>query len=196
VKVLLTRHGESEFSVRGLLNGDRLVPGGLTPAGREQALALGERLVDEPLDLCVTSALPRTIETADVALGGRRVPRLVVPELNDPLYGRFEGGRLDEYRRWAAGETSSAVPEPGGESRLEIVERYVRAFRMLVALPQEHVLVVAHSLPISYALAGRDGTVPAPQVPIVAYAEPYPFTREELQSVAALLESWTAAPTW
>jgi probable phosphoglycerate mutase len=196
VKVLLTRHGESEFSVRGLLNGDRLVPGPLTPAGREQALALGERLVDEPLDLCVTSALPRTIETADVALGGRRVPRLVVPELNDPLYGRFEGGRLDEYRRWAAGETSSAVPEPGGESRLEIVERYVRAFRMLVAVPQEHVLVVAHSLPISYALAGRDGTVPEPQVPIVAYAEPYPFTREELQSVAALLDSWTAAPTW
>jgi probable phosphoglycerate mutase len=196
VKVLLTRHGESEFSVRGLLNGDRLVPGPLTPAGREQALALGERLVDEPLDLCVTSALPRTIETADVALGGRRVPRLVVPELNDPLYGRFEGGRLDEYRRWAAGEPSSAVPEPGGESRLEIVERYVRAFRMLAALPQEHVLVVAHSLPISYALAGRDGKVPEAQVPIVAYAEPHPFTREELQGVAALLEAWAASPTW
>jgi broad specificity phosphatase PhoE len=196
VKVLLTRHGESEFSVRGLLNGDRLVPGPLTPAGREQALALGERLVDEPLDLCVTSALPRTIETADVALAGRHVPRLVDPELNDPLYGRFEGGRLDEYRRWATGEPSSAVPEPGGESRLEIVERYARAFRMLVALPQEHVLVVAHSLPISYALAARDGTPPAPQVPLASYAEPYPFTREELQGAAALLESWAASPTW
>jgi broad specificity phosphatase PhoE len=196
VNALLTRHGESDFSVRGLLNGDRLVPGGLTPAGREQALALGERLLDEPLDLCVTSALPRTGETADVALGDRRVPRLVMPELNDPLYGRFEGGRLDEYRRWAAGEPSSAVPEPGGESRLEIVERYARAFRMLVALPQQQVLVVAHSLPISYALAAREGRAPGPRVPIVTYAEPYAFTRDELQSVAALLESWTAAPTW
>ncbi len=176
MRLLLARHGESEFSVRGLLNGDRAVPGGLTPAGREQARALGERLRDEPLDLCVTSALQRTGETADEALGDRPVPRLVVPALNDPLYGRFEGAHLEDYRRWAASEPSSAVPEPGGESRLAIVERYAGAFRALLARPEETILVVAHSLPIAYALAAREGTPPAPRVPLAEYAEPYPFT--------------------
>ena len=193
---VLARHGESEFSVRGLLNGDTSVRGGLTAAGREQARRLGELLRDERLDLCVTSALERTIETADEALRGRDVPRLVLRELNDPLYGRFEGGALEEYRRWAAAEGSSAVPEPGGESRHAIVARYGRAFRALLALPGEAILVVAHSLPIAYALAARDGTVPAPRAPLVAYAEPYRFTRAELERAAALLETWAAAPTW
>jgi broad specificity phosphatase PhoE len=196
VRLLLARHGESAFSVRGLLNGDGSVPGGLTPAGREQARRLGELVRDEPLDLCVTSTLGRTIETADQALRGREVARLVLPELNDPLYGRFEGAHLEDYRRWAAGNSSSAVPGPGGESRHAIVERYARAFRALLALPEEAILVVAHSLPIAYALAARDGTVPAPRVPLAAYAEPYPFTGEELDRAASLLEAWAAAPTW
>jgi broad specificity phosphatase PhoE len=196
VRLILTRHGESEFSVLGLLNGDRLVPGGLTEAGVEQARTLGERLRDEPLDLCVTSALQRTVETANEALSGRYLPRLEVPELNDPLYGRFEGAHLDDYRRWAAAEPSSAVPEPGGESRLAIVARYAQAFRILLALPQEDVLVVAHSLPISYALAAREGTAPAPRMPIVHYAEPHVFTREELERATAILTVWAASPTW
>jgi alpha-ribazole phosphatase len=196
VRLLFARHGESAFSVRGLLNGDGSVPGGLTPAGVEQARRLGELVRDEPLDLCVTSALERTIQTADEALRGREVPRRVLPELNDPLYGRFEGGHLEDYRRWAAGNSSSAVPEPGGESRHAIVERYGRVFRELLALPAETILVVAHSLPIAYALAARDGTAPAPRVPLAAYAEPYPFTGEELDRAASLLEAWAAAPSW
>jgi len=196
VRLLLARHGESVFSVRGLLNGDSGVPGGLTPVGGEQARRLGELVRDEPFDLCVTSALERTIQTADEALRGREVPRRVLPELNDPLYGRFEGVHLEEYRRWAAGNSSSALPGPGGESRHAIVERYVRAFRALLALTEETILVVAHSLPIAYALAAREGTVPAPRVPLAAYAEPYPFTAEELERATALLESWAAAPTW
>jgi len=196
VRLLLARHGESVFSVDGLLNGDGRVPGGLTPAGRDQARRLGELLRDEPLDVCVTSALERTIATADEALRGRDVPRLVHPELNDPLYGRFEGAHLEDYRRWAAGNSSSEVPGPDGESRHAIVERYARAFRALLALPEETVLVVAHSLPIAYALAARDGTAPAPRVPLAAYAEPYPFTGEELERATSLLEAWVAAPSW
>jgi probable phosphoglycerate mutase len=196
VTIVLARHGESEFSVRGALNGDASVPGGLTPAGRAQAHRLGELLAGQPLDLCVTSALQRTRETADEALAGREVPRLVVAELNDPRYGRFEGALLAEYRRWAWTEGSSAAPGPDGESRLAIADRYARAFRIVLARPEGTVLVVAHSLPIAYALAAREGTPPARRVPLVDYAEPYPFTAAELDRAASVLEAWAAAPTW
>jgi alpha-ribazole phosphatase len=193
---ILARHGESEFSVRGALNGDASVPGGLTAAGRDQARRLGERLDGTALDLCITSALQRTRETADDALGDRAVPRLVLPELNDPRYGRFEGALLADYRAWAWDEPSSALPGPDGESRLALVERYAGAYRAVLARPERELLVVGHSLPIAYAIAARDGSPPAARMPLVAYAEPHPFTAEELERVVAVLEAWAAAPTW
>jgi broad specificity phosphatase PhoE len=193
---ILARHGESEFSVRSALNGDIAVPCGLTARGREEARALGEALAAEPVDVCVTSEFQRARETADEALRGRGVPRVVMPELNDPLYGPYEGGALEEYRAWASSAPSSAVPGPGGESRAAIVERYTRAFRLLLARPEETVLAVSHSLPVAYALGAREGTPPGPRVPLAEHARPYRFGAEELERATAFLEAWTRAPTW
>jgi broad specificity phosphatase PhoE len=193
---ILARHGESEYSVRGLMNGDPAVACGLTPAGIEQARKLGEALRGLDVGLLVTSAFQRARETAGEALRGREVPELVLAELGDPRYGRFEGMHLDDYRAWAASSPSSAVPGDGGESRATIVERYARAYRTLLARPEETILVVAHSLPIAYVLAAREGRHPGPRVPLVEYATAYPFTADELASAVAKLEEWLAAPTF
>jgi len=168
----------------------------LTARGIREAEALREALEHDRLDLCVTSEFQRVRETADLALAGRDVPRLVDPRLNDPLIGRFEGTDIEEYRAWAAGAPSSEAPEGGGESRLAVVGRYVRAFRDLVARPEETILVVCHSLPVSYALGARAGTPPAVRVPQAEHATPYRFTAAELDAAATLLEEWAAAPTW
>jgi broad specificity phosphatase PhoE len=119
-----------------------------------------------------------------------------VPELGDPVYGSFEGGSLDEYREWARSQPSTAAPPGGGEARAAIVERYARAFRQLLALEQRVVLAVAHSLPVAYALAARDGEPPGARMALAQNAHPYPFTRAELERVAALLEGWCASPSW
>jgi len=195
-RAILARHGESEYSCIGRLNGDVAIPVGLTPRGRDEARRLGERLHGEPLELCVTSEFQRARETADIALQGRGVPRLVDGRLNDPLLGRYEGVFIEEYRSWASGVASSAAPEGGGESRLAIIERYTRAFRDLLARPEETILVVCHSLPISYALAAREGTPPGVRVPLAEHAVPYPFIAEELDAATTLLEQWAASPTW
>ena len=193
---ILARHGESEFSARGALNGDISVACGLTPAGVEQARRLGEDLRDMPLGLCVTSEFERAKVTADEVLRGREVRRLVLAELNDPLYGPYEGASLEEFRVWAGGASSSDLPGPGGESRRAIVERYARAFRSLLARPEETILVVAHSLPVAYALGARDGLEPGARVPLAEYATPYPFAAAELERATGLLEGWVAAPSW
>jgi broad specificity phosphatase PhoE len=67
-RALLTRHAESEFSVRGLTNGDPSVACGLTAEGRLQAQRLGELLADTPIDLCVTSGFERTHSPAATSL--------------------------------------------------------------------------------------------------------------------------------
>jgi len=196
VTVVLARHGESEYSARSLCNGDPSVPVALTERGRDEARQLGLALRDTPIGLCVTSALLRTRETADEALAGRDVPRLVVPALNDPLVGRFEGATVEEFGAWAHVSGSAALPGPGGESRLDVVGRYARGFRFLLERSEDTVLAVCHSLPIAYALEARDGRAPAQSMPMVPHATAYPFTRDELDAATSVLERWVAEPTW
>jgi broad specificity phosphatase PhoE len=195
-RAILARHGESVFSAVGVLNGDPSVPGGLTEGGVEQARTLGLLLRDEPLDLLVTTELERTVETAAVAVGGRALPSIVVAALNDPRYGPFEGAQLAAYRAWAGGSPSSEPPGEGGESRYAIVERYARGFAELIARPEESILLVAHSLPLAYALTARDGLAPTPRMPFAEYARPYSFTVAELESVVEVLGSWLEAPSF
>ena len=195
-RAILARHGESEYSARGRLNGDIRVAVGLTARGRGEARRLGELLRAEPLELCVTSEFQRARETADLVLEGRDVPREVDARLNDPLLGRYEGSHIEEYRTWAAGSASSAAPEEGGESRLAIVTRYAAAFGDLLERAEETILVICHSLPVSYALAAREGRVPGVRMPLAEHATPYPFTAAELEDAVRLLEGWASNPTW
>ena len=195
-RAILARHGESEVLLAGLLSGDPGEPRGLTPRGREQARRLGELLASEPIELCVTSEFVRVRETADLALEGRDVPRLVVPELNDIRYGGFEGGSFDDYLVWAgAGLPSDACPG-GGESRAEVAARYVRGFRIVLARPERTVLVVTHGLAIRYVLLALDELDPTPIVEQVGLAEPHPLSREELERAVERLDRWAAAPAW
>jgi 2,3-bisphosphoglycerate-dependent phosphoglycerate mutase len=193
---ILVRHAESEYSVELRLNGDAAVDVGLTSRGKEEARRLADELSGTEVGLCITSAFRRTLETAAIALAGRDVPRVVLPELNDPRYGRFEGATLEDYRGWADSARSDARPSDDGESRLDIVARYARALRILLGRREDVLLVVAHSLPIAYVLATRGGDLPRPRVPLVEHAALHRFTARELKQAADTLEAWVAAPTW
>jgi probable phosphoglycerate mutase len=195
-RALFVRHGESEYSAKALVNGDPGVASPLTELGRRQARQLGERLVGEPVGLCVVTEFGRTTETADLILGGRDVPRLVVRELNDPFYGDFEGGPLAEYRAWAATHGPEDAPPGGGETRLAIASRYVRGFRVLLARPESTILVVCHSLPIAFAVAAADGRPPSAKMPLITYAEPHVLYEDQLEQAVERLEEWTRNPVY
>jgi probable phosphoglycerate mutase len=195
-RAIFVRHGESEYSARALVNGDPAVAVGLTEEGREQARLLGERLESEPIDLCVVTEFGRTHETADLALAGRDVPRIVLRDLNDPSYGEFEGKALAEYRKWAGTHGPLDVPPGHGETRAVIAERYARAFRFLLDRPEETILVVCHSLPIAFALAGADGRQPSAKMPLVTSAEPHVLYEPSLRETAQRVEEWVRDPVY
>jgi broad specificity phosphatase PhoE len=195
-RALLVRHAESVFSARGIASGRADVPCPLSARGVVQAQALAQELTNEDIDLCVTSELERTRQTADIALADRLVPRIAVPELNDPLYGRYEGGPLDAYLAWAHANDSAVEPPGGGEQRQKLVARYAAGFRRLLERPERTILVVTHSLPAAYVLMARAGHDPAPHVPLVEYAKIHAISARELAHAVARLESWCAAPTW
>jgi broad specificity phosphatase PhoE len=195
-EVILARHGESELSVVGTVNGDPAVACALTAAGEEQARKLGERLAGNEIDLCVTSEFERARQTADLALSGRAIPRLVLPELNDVRFGRFEGGTLVDYREWAAANEPLVEAPGGGESRAATVQRYAAGYRKILARPEQILLVLAHGLPIRYVLNALERLSPMPLIEQVAYAEPYRLSASELEAAVHLLEKWVDRPMW
>jgi broad specificity phosphatase PhoE len=194
-RLLAARHGESEFSLAGRVNGDPGVACPLTEAGREQARALGEALAGETIDLCAVTEFERVRETAELALEGRDVPFLVVPELNDPRYGSFEGGSLDAYREWVWGKGPLDAPE-GGEHRGELAARYARGLELLLERPEGTILLVAHSLPLAYLRDAAEGRAPATRSDQVPYASVIRLGRAEVERAAEILANWARAPVF
>lgn len=195
-RVILARHAESELSVVGRTNGDPSAAVGLTAAGGEQARQLGRELAGEAIDLCVTSEFLRAQETADLALDGRDVPRLALAELNDIRFGDYEGRLLTEYQAWAHSHGPQEPTPGGGDSRVETISRYVRAYRTILARPEGSVLVVAHGLPVRYVLDAAAGRNPAAAVAQVPYATPYRLAAAELEGAVKRLEEWLRTPVW
>jgi 2,3-bisphosphoglycerate-dependent phosphoglycerate mutase len=194
-QLLLARHGESEYSAKQLVNGEPGVSCPLTEAGREQARALGRILAEEQIDLCAVTEFERVRETAQLALAGRDVPSVVVPELNDPRYGEFEGGSLSVYLEWIVGRGPLEAP-PGGEHRAELVGRYAAGFRALLDRPEGTVLLVGHSLPIAYLRDAASGSPPRSRMDQVEYATVLRLERGELERALDVLEAWIASPAF
>lgn len=191
----MARHGESEYSARRLANGDPGVPCPLTDAGRSQARALGEALAGETIDLCAVTEFERVRETAELALAGRDVPFLVVPELNDPRVGDFEGRPTSEYGEWIWPRGPLEAP-PGGEHRAELATRYARGLRTLLDRPEPTILHVGHAHPLAYLRDAVAGRTPSSRIDGMSYAEVTRLARPEVEDAVALLEAWAAAPAW
>jgi len=192
-RLLLARHAESAYSARGTLNGDPSIAVSLTEEGRAQARRLGEAIADEPIDLCTVTEFVRTRETAELALEGRGVPLVVVPELNDHPAGRWEGRPLTEYLEWAHAAPPDEVIPGGTVSRAAVVERFARGFRILLERPEPVVLAVLHSLPIAYLLGAAAGRDPATRMGMLPYAEAAELAADEVGTGVTRLEGWYAA---
>jgi broad specificity phosphatase PhoE len=154
---VFARHGESVLNIERRINGDPSVDVPLSEQGELQAHKLGVEIANIGFDLCVHTRFERTRQTAEIALAGRDVPLTNEPLLDDIDVGDFEGEKLETYRAWKHSHARE-VPFPGGESLDDAALRYARAFRKLLALPHDTVLVVTHEIPIRYALNGASGS--------------------------------------
>ncbi|MGE5689445.1 MAG: histidine phosphatase family protein [Pseudomonadota bacterium] len=188
---VLTRHAQSTLNLAGRVNGDPTVEAPLTDEGRAQAERLALQLRGLPLDLAVHTRFGRTRDTAEAAVAGRRVRLEVEPLLDDIDVGDLDGASIADYRAWKHAHRRSDR-FPGGESLDEAARRYARAFRLLAARPEPHLLVVCHEIPVRYALNGAAGSddLDAP-VHDVPNATPYLFDAAALLRAAARIEELT-----
>jgi broad specificity phosphatase PhoE len=184
----LARHAESTLNHQNRVNGDPTVPADLTEEGRRQARLLGEELAGLAVDVCIHTEFGRTRVTAEIALEGRDVPFVEEPLLDDVDIGDLEGWTVDDYRAWKRGHRRSDE-FPGGESLDDAARRYADAFERLLARDEQVLVVVAHEIPIRYALNGARGSddLDAP-VHAIPNARPYLFGAEALERAAQRIE--------
>lgn len=188
--VTVARHGESELSGIGVVNGDPSVPCPLSALGRKQAAALHRALIAEPVELCATSTFGRARETADIAMADRVVERLMLPALDDLRFGRWEAGAITAYREWLSRHGPAARPPGGGESRADVVLRYCAAFRELLARPDRRMFVVGHGVPLGYLVHAAAGGDPGAAVEPVECAQPHRLSGAGLAVALGRLEAW------
>jgi broad specificity phosphatase PhoE len=192
-ELLLVRHGLAASNRDDVASST--VPGeGLTPEGVEQTRALARELADEVIDVALTSRLARTQETLALALNGRDVPVLVEAELDEIRFGSFDGGPLEAYRAWAASQPPDEPAPGGGESRAQAAARFARGLRLVLARPEDRVLVVGHALAIRYLIDAAEGHVPAARMSPIQHAFPYRLGRADAERAAELLERWSGTP--
>ena len=121
-RVLLLRHGETEWSANGRHTGRTDVP--LTARGRARARATGATgarlLGGRPPALVLSSPRSRARDTA--ALAGLRVDR-VDDRLAEWDYGDYEGATTPEIRETDPGWTVWTHPSPGGETAAQVQAR-------------------------------------------------------------------------
>lgn len=151
--IIFARHAESQANAAGLINADPRVRNPLSHRGIEQARRLSEALRDVPIDVCFTSQLLRAKQTAEIVMTGRGVDVIELPELNEPAAGDFEGGPVDTYNDWVVTRGYWA-PNPGGESQVDALRRFMRAYWTILIHPSDWILIVAHALPIGWLREG------------------------------------------
>jgi broad specificity phosphatase PhoE len=188
---VLARHAESTLNHQNRINGDPLVPADLTESGREQARLLGQELSAMPIELCVHTRFGRTRVTAELALEGRLVRALEEPLLDDVDVGALEGQTIEDYRAWKRAHARSDA-FPGGESLDAAAQRYARGFRSLLERSEQVILVVAHEIPIRYALNGaaHSGDLDAP-AHAIPNARPYLFDESSLARAVSRIDELT-----
>ena len=195
-ELFIARHALAGSNESGLAS--HAAPGeGLTREGVEQARGLGRLLEHEEIALGVATDLRRTQETLELALAGRDVPTIVVPELNEIHFGSFDAGLLSAYRKWAGSETPTAPAPGGGESRAEAAARFARGLRVVLGRTEESALVIGHALGVRYVLDAAHGLVPASlMMTPVQHATPHRLTADEAEAAAELLEQWSRDPSF
>jgi len=149
-KLLLVRHGETEFNSAQRYWGRTDV--GLGPVGLRQAEQLRDRLATERIDYVYSSSMKRALVTAQILSSVHGLKVISCPEMREIDFGKIEGLNFEEVqsqypevaRMWTNLNTQLVYPE--GES-LSQLEKRVEEFRMTRLNPagSETVLVVAHS---------------------------------------------------
>jgi len=176
-RIILVRHGETDWNAAGRLQGHRDRP--LNAAGRVQAQRVAVHLAGAPVRAIYSSDLARSYETASIIDQTVRVGIVTSPALRERCYGIWEGltpaeiqaSYPEQFTQWRSGRMDFAPA--GGETRTQLLARSFTELHTIARRhPGETVVVVTHgglcSVVLTHIVGQGEGDRRAGEPPQVA----------------------------
>ena len=190
MRLIIVRHGESEWNRVGRYQGQRDAQ--LSELGLRQANALAQRLRHEPIDVIFTSQLQRAAKTAEaIARFHLEVPLEYAPEIMEINHGDWEGlltkEVLERYgdglHEWHWHPTRAQMPN--GESFSNILKRVLDfKERLIEQYYERNVLLSTHDVVVKILVADALGMnmdrinriwVTNASVSVIEYSDDLPY---------------------
>ena len=159
-RIILIRHGVTDFTVSGRLDGRGGANPELNAEGVRQADAVAriipDLVGDQPARV-ITSSLRRTQMTGAAVAAALGVTPELQPDWDERSFGEWDGLTLAQINerhpaKLARMRADAAYPPPGGESRVAVAERVTRAFEEIATAPGTFVVVTSR-VPILVVLS-------------------------------------------
>ena len=148
-KIIIVRHGQTEYNTRKIIQGHLDIP--LDETGVLQAKAAAQLLKNEKIDVFYSSDLQRALKTAETAVAHHQKPLHVTRLLREKHFGTLQGLSFDEISKYVSrfGEQGSfsmqgKEKEFGAESEEEIIGRIKQFKKILDRHEGKTVAVFSH----------------------------------------------------
>jgi probable phosphoglycerate mutase len=148
-RVLAIRHGETDWNVGGLIQGQLDIP--LNAMGRWQAHRVAAAVAEEGIDALYSSDLLRAFETAQAVSSACGLCVSTDPGLRERGFGTFEGLSYsqisqswpEQSERWRKRDPEFGAP--GGETLNDFYARSIAAATRLAAQhPGQTIALISH----------------------------------------------------
>lgn len=148
MRIFVSRHGQTDWNVKGLQQGMTDVP--LNETGLAQARQLAQSLVDSGIKHVYTSELSRANVTGQTVADRLGVPCEMIHGIQEIDLGEWQGHTWTEIcetwpelaQKWT--ESPLTTAPAGGENYQQLIDRFVAAIHRILRGSDEDVLVVSH----------------------------------------------------
>lgn len=146
MKITMIRHGKTDYNIDGKIQGRINIP--LSDSGRREVKRLKYKIKDTSFDVCFSSPLIRTVETAMILVGDR-VEIKIDDRLIERNMGNMEGKLYKDYDGVAHWDYNLNLSDNGIEPVQDILKRTEDFVNYLKEnYSDKNILIVSHSATI------------------------------------------------
>ncbi len=145
--IYLVRHGETEWNVEKIIQGQKDIP--LNTKGKKQAEELAGKLKEIRFDAIYSSDLKRATETAQIIAGKKHLKIIESKALRERYFGKYQGVSFKENKEIFKMIDRLNKQETEVEEQQEVIKRFISYIREVsVQNLGKTILIVTHAGPI------------------------------------------------